>query len=539
MSEMSSLAQLVSSEPPAAARRTVTPRRDYTDESNPRPREVDDDDVRHADQTKADRTTDRSNDDRGGEESKGTDDEGSFRSHVRKAMERNQPKDGKADNAKPTKTALLQAALATAEQVSGEKSAQKAAPLSALTGERMKAEDAPDGVHRAVLAALGQQAKTRNPETAETPSHAKAGQMLTKDSAQAASTDATEKPADGKQAADASKNQAADAPKTQAADTAETKGEQVAAKPKADPEAASAKNIQKEAPQAAGEATQKTPARQDESDSNDTPTATQPTSAVAAGLQTGQPSTGRQTGDGQSRDDGQGRFVLNAAAARQEPAQAVTPSSDGQSFEATMETVSQSSQSAPTIGTPTVAQAATAAQSAATGTSVEGADEVSPADQVFAQMRGNLRGAGDSMVIRLDPPELGQVRISLEMDAGGLRAQIRADNAQTLGDLQREAQTLISRLTEAGIQVRRVDVQPTEQSGDRPMHDPADGQAQQGANPQEAQDHSGGARGRQGEGDAEGDGRQESATAATINKPQDTPDASPTGGADGSINVMM
>ncbi|MFP4433775.1 MAG: flagellar hook-length control protein FliK [Phycisphaerae bacterium] len=535
MSEMSSLAQLVSSEPPAAPHRQSTQRRNYTDESNPRTREVDDDAIRRHDQSKADRTADRTDDDRdSGNDSKAADDEGSFRSHVRKAMERNQPKDGKADNAKPSKTALLQAALATAEQVSGEKSAQKTVSLSALTGQAMTAEDAPDGVHRAVLAALGQQAKARNAETPETPGGAKAGQLLVKDSGQAAPADATDKSTDGKQVADAAN---ADTPKT---DTPHAKGEEVVAQGKADTAAASAKNIQKETPTVAGEVAEKPQTDQGEGESKMTSELAQPSAAVSGGLQAGQGAAGQQTGDGQSRDDGQGRFVLNTAAANPVGRDTATaPGSDGQTFEATIETVSQSSPSASTVGTPTIATAATAAQSAPAGASVEGADEVSPADQVFAQMRGNLRGAGDSMVIRLDPPELGRVRISLEMDSDGLRAQIRTDNAQTLGDLQREAQTLITRLTEAGIQVRRVDIQPTEQNGERPMHDPADGQAQQGANPQEAQDHSGGAQGRDGQADTGDNGQRPAYATQTTNEPQDKPDASPTGGADGSINVMM
>jgi flagellar hook-length control protein FliK len=544
MSEMSSLAQLVSSEPPAAVRPVTTPRRNYTDESNPRTREVDDDAIRRRDQSKTDRTAARTDDDRdNGDESKATDDEGSFRSHVRKAMERNQPnagKDGKADNAKPSKTALLQAALATAEQVSGEKSAQKTVSLSALTGQTTTAEDAPDGVHRAVLAALGQQAKAKNAETPETPGGVKAGQLLVKDTGQPAPADATDKSADGKKPVDG--KQVADAPKAEAPHAGNAKGEEGVAQGKADPAAASAKNIQKDAPHAAGEVAEKTQADQGEGESKISSGLAQPSAAVDGGVQAGQGATGQQTGDGQSRDDGQGRFVLNAAAANpagRDAATATAPGSDEQTFETTIETVSQASQSASTVGTPTIATAATAAQSAPASASAEGAGEVSPADQVFAQMRGNLRGAGDSMVIRLDPPELGQVRISLEMDAGGLRAMIRTDNAQTLGDLQREAQTLINRLTEAGIQVRRVDVQPTEQSGERPMHDPADGQAQQNANPQEAQDHSGGARGRDGEADAGDNDQQPASAGETTNEPQDKPDASPTGEADGSINVMM
>jgi flagellar hook-length control protein FliK len=552
MSDMTSLAQVVTSEPPAAPRHQAAPRRNGTN-GDTRPRETaDDTDVRRRDEATAATDTGRSDEGRHNrsDESSARDDEGSFRSHVQKAMERNQPKD---KNTQTSKTALLQAALATAEQVSGQKSARQPLPLPGQVGQTDGDGSTPDGVHRAVLAALGKQANAQQNNQAAGQANGKAARTAASESL--TQTGQTSKA--GESAKDAASDQAAakgkstqGSPEGKSTVEAKANGE---GKTAAETSGAKQDTVKDTAsagtPVAAEDSAAKTRAAGTQTDANRATDTTQRN--PAANAQSLQPQTGQASTDGDAagsdaRGDGQGRFTLNQAAAAtagseaERSANAAATNTGGQTFEATIESATQGSE-ATSVTTTTAPSIATAAPAAtAQATPAEGAGEVSPADQVFAQMRANLRGAGDSITIRLDPPELGQVRISLEMDADGLRAQLRASNTQTLGDLQREAQTLINRLTEAGIQVRRIDVQPTEQTGDRAMHDNTDGQSQQGqATSQEAQDQSGDARssdgepgtapGKTGPGEAHRDSDEQ----------ENTPEAPPAGDADGSINVMM
>jgi flagellar hook-length control protein FliK len=460
-------------------------------------------------------------------------------------MERTQPK---GDKTEPSKTALLQAALAGAEQVSDEKSATKPLPLPALTGQTgSDGKNAPDGVHQAVLAALGNKAAVENRQNATSTSGPSAewiAQTAKENQADGGEPSAKATEADGKQAGQSKAAAAKQADQSKAAATKQaeqSKANTVQAETGETGKSASADNKE-----ASVDATQ---AIKGEATGSKDSQPGQPTVAGnqgTVGLQnTAQQPGGRNLTDREGQGDNQGRFTLKQAAAATEnesgKAAGATLNSTNQSFEATVESVSQNASAVTASTTPSIATAATAAQGAAQGAQAESAGELSPTDQVFAQMRANLRGPGDSITIRLDPPELGTVRISLEMDTDGLRAQLRASNSQTLGDLQRDAQTLINRLTEAGIQVRRVDVQPTEQSGDRPMHDSAEGQSDNGTASQQAQDQSGQAPSRQGR-DAESNPAGENASdgqTATQQDEDSTPHAPSGDGADGSINVMM
>ncbi|MFP4052723.1 MAG: flagellar hook-length control protein FliK, partial [Phycisphaerae bacterium] len=96
--------------------------------------------------------------------------------------------------------------------------------------------------------------------------------------------------------------------------------------------------------------------------------------------------------------------------------------------------------------------------------------EANPAEQVFVQMR-TMNSPGDQMVIRLDPPELGQVRITLEMDGEGMRGVLRVENPETLRQLQRESEGLMNRLAASGVQVRRLQVLPQEPTAERNFDD--------------------------------------------------------------------
>ena len=80
------------------------------------------------------------------------------------------------------------------------------------------------------------------------------------------------------------------------------------------------------------------------------------------------------------------------------------------------------------------------------------------ADQVAEQVRQAAPQVGQRVVVRLDPPELGHVRLTLRGGRGGIRGVIEVDDARTLAQLRDATPPVIERLAEGGIQLRRLDL---------------------------------------------------------------------------------
>ena len=127
-----------------------------------------------------------------------------------------------------------------------------------------------------------------------------------------------------------------------------------------------------------------------------------------------------------------------------------------------------------------------------------GPADASPAGQVAEQVHLAGPRAGQRVVVRLDPPELGHVRLTLRGGRGGIRGTIEVDNARTLAELQNAAPPMIERLAAGGIVLRRLDLVLSSQgdggSGDAPgssLRDGAwaqqqgDGQGPQGQSPRD------------------------------------------------------
>ena len=85
-------------------------------------------------------------------------------------------------------------------------------------------------------------------------------------------------------------------------------------------------------------------------------------------------------------------------------------------------------------------------------------------DQVADSLGQNALRVGQQITIRLNPPELGAVRLTLEADGKDLRGVLEVENPRALGELQREAPSLMNRLAEIGVQVRRLDIGLNERS---------------------------------------------------------------------------
>jgi hypothetical protein len=78
-------------------------------------------------------------------------------------------------------------------------------------------------------------------------------------------------------------------------------------------------------------------------------------------------------------------------------------------------------------------------------------------DQVVSAVLAGRSAGSQQVTIRLDPPELGSIRLSLRAEGGSIRGVMHVDNPETLRQLQGETASLIERLTQGGLQVRQMD----------------------------------------------------------------------------------
>ena len=116
-----------------------------------------------------------------------------------------------------------------------------------------------------------------------------------------------------------------------------------------------------------------------------------------------------------------------------------------------------------------------AGQIAATGEAAPGdvrqapvapAAEALPASasrQITDAVRTSAARNGQQIVVRLNPPELGRVRVMLRSEGNDLRGVLEVESPRTLQQLQREAPALLARLADAGIQLRRMDMSLSDQ----------------------------------------------------------------------------
>lgn len=86
-------------------------------------------------------------------------------------------------------------------------------------------------------------------------------------------------------------------------------------------------------------------------------------------------------------------------------------------------------------------------------------------DQIAQSVRSSGVGLDRQVIIRLSPPDLGQVRVTLRASGNRVRGVLEVDNPETLRRLEREAGVLTQRLQEAGLQVKRMDVVLVRQDG--------------------------------------------------------------------------
>lgn len=85
-------------------------------------------------------------------------------------------------------------------------------------------------------------------------------------------------------------------------------------------------------------------------------------------------------------------------------------------------------------------------------------EDVPVVGQLTQALRAQGPQVGQQILVRLDPPELGQVRMILHEDGSALRGVVEVSNPRTCAELQQEMPALAQRLAESGIDVRRIEV---------------------------------------------------------------------------------
>ena len=160
-------------------------------------------------------------------------------------------------------------------------------------------------------------------------------------------------------------------------------------------------------------------------------------------------------------------------------------------------------------------------------------DEPTVVGQLTETLRNQEAQAGQEIVVRLHPPELGSVRMTLHTEGDHVRGVVVVDSARTYAELHQEMPGLVQRLADSGVDLRRLDIVLNERA-DRSDDGGSSAMA-------------GGEQGRQGQGTDEqhGEAGPEAGSATQVaDDPQQEPLAAvPTDGAGpvgaGSINVWI
>ncbi|MCP4377256.1 MAG: hypothetical protein GY794_13905 [bacterium] len=122
------------------------------------------------------------------------------------------------------------------------------------------------------------------------------------------------------------------------------------------------------------------------------------------------------------------------------------------------------------VGDAASASAETLATQAVGNNTIETA---SPVKQISEAFRSSAAKNGQEIVIRLDPPHLGKVSVTLRLEGGQVRGVLEVESPRTLSQLQREAPNIITRLTDAGIDMKRMELSLSENGSRDSMRDPS------------------------------------------------------------------
>ena len=89
--------------------------------------------------------------------------------------------------------------------------------------------------------------------------------------------------------------------------------------------------------------------------------------------------------------------------------------------------------------------------------------QLSVADQIMEPVRTSLSSGSRQVDIQLNPPELGKVNITFREDADGITGLLQVSEPQTRQQIQQELPQIIQNLQDSGIQIKKLDVELTDQ----------------------------------------------------------------------------
>lgn len=104
-------------------------------------------------------------------------------------------------------------------------------------------------------------------------------------------------------------------------------------------------------------------------------------------------------------------------------------------------------------------------------------DRAPAGEQIVRVVEQSPARAGQEITLRLSPPELGRVKLTFRAEGNDLRATLEVESVRTMSHLQREMPSLMQRLTDSGVQLRRLDFVLADGSANQQQaHNPLAGQ---------------------------------------------------------------
>ncbi|MBE0534098.1 MAG: flagellar hook-length control protein FliK [Phycisphaerae bacterium] len=171
------------------------------------------------------------------------------------------------------------------------------------------------------------------------------------------------------------------------------------------------------------------------------------------------------------------KAAADGESAKSSPTPADAPASAGGASAEIAQALKASQDTAPTelTGRPTAAPVA-AAQAAARPGALNAAAE-HPAEQIIQSIRLNDRGPRQEIDIRLQPTELGSVRMRFHHADGEVRGILFVDKAQTRYEIERELPQIVASLQQNGVQIKKLEVVMNQQDQQNAGHGQTHGDA--------------------------------------------------------------
>lgn len=196
----------------------------------------------------------------------------------------------------------------------------------------------------------------------------------------------------------------------------------------------------------------------------DKPSATAERIAVVAEAR--QQSDAKQSGTNDSTQQDQGALKANSQAVQSQTTQNLTPTA--QTTAANINVAA--SAPAPITGEAQVTSASPTAQAAPSTQTQDASNTQLNTARIARGLQNAVQQKGGAVTLRLTPPEMGMVRIQLQMQSGTVNAQFHAETESTRTLLSQQMSQLRSSLEQQGLTVDRLGVQTMNQTSGSNLH---------------------------------------------------------------------